>query len=57
MTLARVVDTTDEWIVARTGIRQRHVAGEQESDRHPGRSALRAQALLVADLAPRSLIS
>ena len=29
--LARVVDTTDEWIVSHTGIRQRHVAGEKES--------------------------
>jgi 3-oxoacyl-[acyl-carrier-protein] synthase-3 len=28
--LARTVDTSDEWIVARTGIRQRHVAGEGE---------------------------
>ena len=27
--LARVVDTTDEWIVRHTGIRQRHVAGEE----------------------------
>ena len=29
--LARTVDTTDEWIVARTGIRQRHLAGPNES--------------------------
>ena len=29
--LARTVDTTDEWIVARTGIRQRHLAGPHES--------------------------
>lgn len=28
--LAQRVDTTDEWIVARTGIRQRHIAGENE---------------------------
>jgi 3-oxoacyl-[acyl-carrier-protein] synthase-3 len=32
--LARRIDTTDEWIVARTGIRQRHIAaqGERTSD-------------------------
>ena len=28
--LARVVDTSDEWIVTRTGIRQRHIAAEGE---------------------------
>jgi 3-oxoacyl-[acyl-carrier-protein] synthase-3 len=29
--LARKVDTTDEWIVQRTGIRQRHIAAEGEN--------------------------
>ena len=29
--LAAKVDTSDEWIVERTGIRQRHIAGEGES--------------------------
>lgn len=29
--LAQRVDTTDEWIVARTGIRQRYIAGEGET--------------------------
>ncbi|OJW75000.1 MAG: 3-oxoacyl-ACP synthase [Sphingomonadales bacterium 63-6] len=29
--LARLVDTSDEWIVERTGIRSRHVAGEGET--------------------------
>ena len=28
---ADLVDTSDEWIVERTGIRQRHIAGEGES--------------------------
>jgi 3-oxoacyl-[acyl-carrier-protein] synthase-3 len=28
--LERMVDTTDEWIVSRTGIRQRHIAAEGE---------------------------
>jgi 3-oxoacyl-[acyl-carrier-protein] synthase-3 len=32
--LATMVDTTDEWIVERTGIRKRHIAadGEKTSD-------------------------
>jgi 3-oxoacyl-[acyl-carrier-protein] synthase-3 len=42
--LARSVDTTDEWIVQRTGIRERHVAaaGEMTSDLalHAARAAL-----------------
>jgi 3-oxoacyl-[acyl-carrier-protein] synthase-3 len=29
--LAKTVDTSDEWIVARTGIRQRHLAGPHET--------------------------
>jgi 3-oxoacyl-[acyl-carrier-protein] synthase-3 len=29
--LARMVDTTDEWITARTGIKRRHLAGPDES--------------------------
>jgi 3-oxoacyl-[acyl-carrier-protein] synthase-3 len=29
--LAKVVDTSDEWIAARTGIRQRHIAAEGET--------------------------
>ncbi len=28
--LARRIDTSDEWIVQRTGIRQRHIAAEGE---------------------------
>ena len=28
--LAALVDTSDEWIASRTGIRQRHVAAEGE---------------------------
>jgi 3-oxoacyl-[acyl-carrier-protein] synthase-3 len=49
--LAKRVDTSDEWIRSRTGIRQRHIAapGEQTSD-----LALRAarQALAAAGIAP-----
>jgi 3-oxoacyl-[acyl-carrier-protein] synthase-3 len=29
--IEKMVDTTDEWIAARTGIRQRHIAGEGET--------------------------
>ncbi|MFO1148933.1 MAG: beta-ketoacyl-ACP synthase III [Alsobacter sp.] len=29
--MSRMVDTSDEWIVERTGIRQRHIAGEGET--------------------------
>ena len=29
--MATIVDTSDEWIVQRTGIRQRHVAGDGET--------------------------
>jgi 3-oxoacyl-[acyl-carrier-protein] synthase-3 len=29
--LARIVDTNDEWIVTRTGIRERHIAAEDEA--------------------------
>jgi 3-oxoacyl-[acyl-carrier-protein] synthase-3 len=29
--LAKMVDTTDEWIVERTGIRNRYIAGEGET--------------------------
>ena len=32
--LARLVDTSDEWIVERTGIRQRHIAAEGEFTSH-----------------------
>ena len=29
--LAEMVDTTDEWIVQRTGIKERHIAAENET--------------------------
>ncbi len=29
--MAKIVDTSDEWIVQRTGIRQRHIAGDGET--------------------------
>jgi 3-oxoacyl-[acyl-carrier-protein] synthase-3 len=47
-----IVDTTDEWIVQRTGIRQRYIAGEGETTASLGEAAARAaldNAGLVAD--------
>ncbi|MBN9583619.1 MAG: ketoacyl-ACP synthase III [Afipia sp.] len=44
--LARMVDTSDEWIVQRTGIRQRHIAAEGEFTSHLG---LRAAQAAIAD--------
>ena len=29
--LSKLVDTSDEWIRSRTGIRRRHIAGEKET--------------------------
>jgi 3-oxoacyl-[acyl-carrier-protein] synthase-3 len=40
--LAKRVDTSDEWIVQRTGIRQRHVAAEGEFTSHLAINAARA---------------
>ncbi|MEW9836854.1 beta-ketoacyl-ACP synthase III [Mesorhizobium marinum] len=37
-----IVDTSDEWIVQRTGIRQRHIAGEDETTASLGEAAARA---------------
>ncbi|MCV3765348.1 beta-ketoacyl-ACP synthase III [Rhizobium sp. TRM95796] len=46
-----MVDTTDEWIVQRTGIRQRYIAGEGETSASLGEAAARA-ALDNAGLTP-----
>ncbi len=52
--LESLVNTTDEWIYSRTGIRQRHVAadGEKTSDLalHASRKALDAAGVAPADL-------
>lgn len=40
--LSKTVDTTDEWIQQRTGIRERHVAAEGEFTSHLGLEAARA---------------
>jgi 3-oxoacyl-[acyl-carrier-protein] synthase III len=52
--LARQLDTSDDWIVARTGIRQRHIAadGELTSDlaTHAARRALEAAGVTAQDV-------
>ena len=41
--LSKIVDTTDEWIHSRTGIRERHIAAEGETTGDLGyQAALRA---------------
>ncbi|EKF20250.1 beta-ketoacyl-ACP synthase III [Nitratireductor pacificus] len=47
----KLVDTTDEWIVQRTGIRQRHIASEDETTASLGEAAAR-RALDDAGLTP-----
>jgi 3-oxoacyl-[acyl-carrier-protein] synthase-3 len=39
--MSKIVDTSDEWIVERTGIRARHIAGEGETTRTLGAEAAR----------------
>ena len=52
--LAKRVDTSDEWIVQRTGIRERHVAAEGEFTSHLGIKAAQA-ALDDAGLSPQDI--
>ncbi|RWX75800.1 ketoacyl-ACP synthase III [Neorhizobium lilium] len=49
--LEDIVDTSDEWIVQRTGIRQRYIAGDDETTASLGEQAARA-ALDNAGLTP-----
>jgi len=49
-----IVETSDEWIVQRTGIRQRHIAGEGETTVSLGAAAARA-ALKNAGLQPEDI--
>jgi 3-oxoacyl-[acyl-carrier-protein] synthase-3 len=52
--IAKIVDTSDEWIRERTGIRERHIARENEHTSTLGvRAALKA--LTVANLLPSEL--
>jgi len=52
--LARMVDTSDEWIASRTGIRERRIAGPKETT--ASLAILAAQnALEIADIEPDTL--
>lgn len=52
--LENIVETSDEWIVQRTGIRQRHIAGEGETTASLGEAAARA-ALDRAGMTPADI--
>jgi 3-oxoacyl-[acyl-carrier-protein] synthase-3 len=52
--LAQTVDTSDEWIVERTGIRSRHIAADGETTATLATQAARA-ALDAAGLAPQAI--
>ncbi|QYJ06576.1 beta-ketoacyl-ACP synthase III [Qipengyuania flava] len=52
--MAQRVDTTDEWIVERTGIRQRYIAGEGETTSTLGTAAAR-KALEAAGVDPSEI--
>jgi 3-oxoacyl-[acyl-carrier-protein] synthase III len=64
--LAEIVDTTDEWIVERTGIRARHIADEDETTRslavdaarkalaHAGMDAVEVDLVIVATSTPNN---
>lgn len=52
--LERMVDTTDEWVFTRTGIRQRHVAADNENASDLALAASR-RAIEAADIHPRDI--
>lgn len=52
--LGRMVDTSDEWIYTRTGIRQRHIAADDEATSDLALAASR-NAIAAAGMAPRDI--
>jgi len=52
--LAKIVETSDEWILSRTGIKRRHVCSEQESTASLATEAAK-KALAMADVKPEEL--
>lgn len=52
--LARMVDTSDEWIQQRTGIRERRIAGDKETASSMAIAAAK-EALWVADISPNEV--
>ena len=51
--LARMVDTSDEWIVTRTGIKTRHITTDEESTAYLATEAAK-RALEYAGSAPKT---
>ncbi|MFL2651358.1 MAG: beta-ketoacyl-ACP synthase III [Anaerolineales bacterium] len=52
--LSRMVDTTDEWIINRTGIKQRYIANDKETTASLGVKAAKS-ALDTANISPNDL--
>lgn len=52
--LAQIVDTSDEWIVARSGIKQRHIAAEGELTSDLGTNAAK-KAMAAAGVGPEDI--
>lgn len=52
--LAKMVDTSDDWIVERSGIRQRHIAADGETTADLGAAAAR-QALVRSGIDPQDI--
>lgn len=52
--LTRMVDTTEEWIVSRSGIRERHIAADGESTSQMGVTAAR-KAMHAAGVSPEDI--
>jgi len=52
--LEKMVDTTDQWIIDRTGIRERHIAGEGETSgsmaEQAARQAIEAAGIRISDI-------
>ena len=52
--LEKIVDTTDQWIIERTGIKQRHIAADNETTCDLAERAAR-NAIKAADIDPQSI--
>ncbi|GAB4524670.1 MAG: ketoacyl-ACP synthase III [Anaerolineae bacterium] len=52
--LAAIIDTSDEWIQSRTGIRERHIANDRETTARLGLRAAQ-RALAVTDILPQDI--
>lgn len=52
--LEKIVDTTDQWIIERTGIKQRHIAADNETTCDLAEFAAR-NAIKAADIDPQSI--